>query len=53
MADYKVQFVRKRDGRIVPFDQEKITNAIYNAVGVRIDRLPVDQEVIVRELTHA
>jgi len=30
-----------------------ITNAIYNAVGVRIDRLPVDQEVIVRELTHA
>lgn len=30
-----------------------ITNAIYNAVGVRIDRLPVDQEVIVGELTHA
>ncbi|GAB4474582.1 MAG: selenium-dependent xanthine dehydrogenase [Anaerolineales bacterium] len=30
-----------------------ITNAIYNAVGVRIDRLPVDQEIIVRELTHA
>ncbi|HRQ25289.1 MAG TPA: aldehyde oxidase, partial [Anaerolineales bacterium] len=27
-----------------------ITNAIYNAVGVRIDRLPVDQEVIAREL---
>lgn len=31
MADRKVQFVRKRDGRIVPFDQEKITNAIYKA----------------------
>jgi len=27
-----------------------ITNAIYNAVGVRIDRLPVDQEFIVQEL---
>jgi xanthine dehydrogenase molybdenum-binding subunit len=25
-----------------------ITNAIYNAVGVRIDRLPVDQELIAR-----
>lgn len=27
-----------------------ITNAIYNAVGVRLDKLPVDQEVIAREL---
>jgi xanthine dehydrogenase molybdenum-binding subunit len=27
-----------------------ITNAIYNAVGVRIDSLPVDQEEIVRKL---
>jgi len=27
-----------------------ITNAIFNAVGVRIDRLPVDQEEIVRQL---
>jgi len=27
-----------------------ITNAIYNAVGVRIDKLPVDQEVIAREI---
>ncbi len=27
-----------------------ITNAIYNAVGVRIDSLPVDQEKIAREL---
>jgi xanthine dehydrogenase molybdenum-binding subunit len=27
-----------------------ITNAIYNAVGVRVDRLPVDQEVIALEL---
>ena len=27
-----------------------ITNAIYNAVGVRIDRLPVDQEQIARSL---
>ncbi len=27
-----------------------ITNAIYNAVGVRIDKLPVDQEMIAREL---
>ncbi|MEW5871148.1 MAG: molybdopterin cofactor-binding domain-containing protein [Chloroflexota bacterium] len=29
-----------------------ITNAIYNAVGVRIDRLPVDQAEIVKALTH-
>lgn len=27
-----------------------ITNAIYNAVGIRIDRLPVDQELIARAL---
>jgi xanthine dehydrogenase molybdenum-binding subunit len=27
-----------------------ITNAIYNAVGVRVDRLPVDQEYIVKKL---
>ena len=27
-----------------------ITNAIYNAVGVRVDKLPVDQEVIAREI---
>jgi xanthine dehydrogenase molybdenum-binding subunit len=27
-----------------------ITNAIYNAVGVRVDRLPVDQEEIVRQM---
>jgi xanthine dehydrogenase molybdenum-binding subunit len=27
-----------------------ITNAIYNAVGVRVDRLPVDQEQIARAL---
>jgi xanthine dehydrogenase molybdenum-binding subunit len=27
-----------------------ITNAIYNAVGVRVDKTPVDQEVIARAL---
>jgi xanthine dehydrogenase molybdenum-binding subunit len=27
-----------------------ITNAIYNAVGVRLDRLPVDQAEIIRQL---
>jgi CO/xanthine dehydrogenase Mo-binding subunit len=27
-----------------------ITNAIYNAVGVRVEMLPVDQEVIAMEL---
>jgi xanthine dehydrogenase molybdenum-binding subunit len=27
-----------------------ITNAIYNAVGVRVDKLPVDQEVVAREI---
>jgi selenium-dependent xanthine dehydrogenase len=30
-----------------------ITNAIYNAVGVRIDKLPVDQEEIVAKLQAA
>ena len=29
-----------------------ITNAIYNAVGVRIDRTPVDQAEIVRSIAH-
>jgi xanthine dehydrogenase molybdenum-binding subunit len=29
-----------------------ITNAIYNAVGVRVDRLPVDQELIARALRN-
>lgn len=29
-----------------------ITNAIYNAVGVRVDRLPVDQEVILMQLNN-
>jgi CO/xanthine dehydrogenase Mo-binding subunit/aerobic-type carbon monoxide dehydrogenase small subunit (CoxS/CutS family) len=29
-----------------------ITNAIYNATGVRIDRLPVDQELIARALSQ-
>jgi len=27
-----------------------LTNAIYNAFGVRIDKLPVDQEMIAREI---
>jgi selenium-dependent xanthine dehydrogenase len=27
-----------------------ITNALYNAVGVRVDRLPVDQEMVLMEL---
>jgi xanthine dehydrogenase molybdenum-binding subunit len=27
-----------------------ITNAVYNAVGVRVDRIPVDQELILKEL---
>jgi len=31
MAEHKVKLVRKRDGRLVPFDQEKITNAIFKA----------------------
>ncbi len=27
-----------------------ITNAIYNAVGVRVDRLPVDQEMVLQAI---
>ena len=30
-----------------------ITNAIYNAVGVRVDRLPVDQSEIIRQMQTA
>jgi xanthine dehydrogenase molybdenum-binding subunit len=29
-----------------------ITNAIFNAVGVRIDRLPVDQEILVEKIAY-
>lgn len=29
-----------------------ITNAIYNAIGVRVDRLPVDQVELVRQMTN-
>ena len=28
----RIMQIRKRDGRIVPFDKEKITNAIYKAI---------------------
>jgi ribonucleoside-triphosphate reductase len=31
MTESKVHLVRKRDGRLVPFDQEKITSAIFKA----------------------
>ncbi|MFP3897262.1 MAG: ribonucleoside triphosphate reductase [Anaerolineales bacterium] len=31
MSDGKIRLIRKRDGRVVPFDQEKITNAIFKA----------------------
>lgn len=31
MSECRVRLVRKRDGRLVPFDQEKITNAIFKA----------------------
>jgi len=30
--DLKINQIRKRDGRVVPFDEEKITNAIYKAI---------------------
>jgi len=32
MRSTKIQNIRKRDGRIVPFDKDKITNAIWAAV---------------------
>ena len=28
----KITQIRKRDGRILPFNKEKITNAIYKAI---------------------
>ena len=55
----KVKLVTKRDGRVVPFTQERITNAIYRAavaVGGR-DRLTArrlsDQVVSILEDTYA
>jgi ribonucleoside-diphosphate reductase alpha chain len=32
ISDSKITQIRKRDGRVVPFDEEKITNAIYKAI---------------------
>jgi selenium-dependent xanthine dehydrogenase len=29
-----------------------VTNAIYNAVGVRVDKIPVDQELILKEISR-
>ena len=31
-APFRITQIRKRDGRIVPFDPEKITNAIYRGI---------------------
>jgi ribonucleoside-diphosphate reductase alpha chain len=31
-SDLRIRQIRKRDGRIVPFDREKITSAIYRAI---------------------
>ncbi len=31
MVDGMISYVRKRDGRLVPFEQDKITNAIFKA----------------------
>ena len=30
-VEKQIEYIRKRDGRIVPFNQEKITKAIFNA----------------------
>jgi CO/xanthine dehydrogenase Mo-binding subunit len=46
----EIKLVIKRDGRIVPFTQERITNAIYRAVGVRIKELPLTPEKILKGL---
>jgi ribonucleoside-diphosphate reductase alpha chain len=32
IEDLRITQIRKRDGRIVPFDKEKITSAIYRAI---------------------
>lgn len=32
MSQVEIKYIRKRDGRLVKFDPEKITNAIYKAV---------------------
>jgi ribonucleoside-diphosphate reductase alpha chain len=32
VSDLKITQIRKRDGRVVSFDEEKITNAIYKAI---------------------
>ncbi len=50
------QFVIKRDGRIVPFDQQRITNAVYKAMQATgegdLTRDPIRvSEWVVKELT--
>ncbi|KKQ76728.1 MAG: Ribonucleoside-triphosphate reductase [Parcubacteria group bacterium GW2011_GWC1_38_6] len=53
---YKIKEIRKRDGRIVPFDQSRITNAVYKAMqAVKEGDLSRDHirisERVVEELT--
>ena len=38
----------KRDGQVVPCDRNRITNAIFNAPGIRIRELPVREHDLVR-----
>ncbi len=54
MQSVRIRQVRKRDGRLVPFDQEKITNAIFKAAqsvgGDDRERAVFISDAVVQEL---
>lgn len=56
VVKYKIKQIKKRDGRIVAFEQDRITNAIYKAMQVTgegdLDRDPIRvSEKVAEELT--
>ena len=48
----KIAQIRKRDGRVVPFDQEKITNAIYKAIAATGGRDPTLAESLSKRVVE-
>ena len=48
-SNTKIEWVKKRDGRIVPFQKEKIVNAIYKA----LKSTDKDDQLLAQEMTEA
>ena len=46
----KIKQVVKRTGAVVPFNKERIINAIYRATGVRCYDLPADKKWLKAQL---